>query len=52
MDWLISNFHVILATLLSISEGLAAAVQIFCPENKGVSGILAGIIKLLQSRLN
>lgn len=46
MDWL--NDHLALIAL-AISEILAVVNQLFFPDNKGVGGILAFIIKVLQS---
>lgn len=49
MQWLIDHLGVFMTGLLVISEALAAVFQILFPENKGVSGFLAGLIKLLQA---
>jgi xanthine/uracil/vitamin C permease (AzgA family) len=48
MQWILDNLTPILGTLLGISETTAAIVQIVAPQNKGVSGLVAGVIKLLQ----
>lgn len=48
MGWTLDNLHILLGMLLAVSELSAAAVQLTAPDNKGVSGILAFVIKLLQ----
>jgi hypothetical protein len=48
MQWILNNLTPLLAMLLGISETTAAIMQIVAPQNKGVSGLVAGIIKLLQ----
>lgn len=48
MDWITENLHAILAGLLFFSEGTALVAQLIFPENKGVNGILAMIVKLMQ----
>lgn len=48
IQWLIDHMSLLLTVLLSVSEAVAAIVQLVFPKNKGVSGILAGVIKVLQ----
>lgn len=48
MQWLIDNFTLIASLLLVLSEAAAAIVQMLFPSNKGVSGVIAAIIKVLQ----
>jgi hypothetical protein len=49
MAWLSANLPVLLTVLLVLSEAVAAVSQLLWPANKGLSGIVAGIIKLLQT---
>lgn len=49
MSWLMDHLSVLMTCLLVVSEALAAVFQILFPDNKGVSGFLAGLIKLLQA---
>lgn len=48
VQWIIDHMSLLLTVLLSVSETLAAIVQLVFPKNKGASGILAGVIKVLQ----
>jgi hypothetical protein len=48
MTWLTSNMTLILGVLLVISEAIAALCQLLFPNNKGISGFIAGVIKFLQ----
>lgn len=48
MQWIIDHFALILSAILVLSESAAAIVQLLFPDNKGVSGVIAGIIKFLQ----
>lgn len=45
IQWIVSNFPVILGVLLGISEALG----LLFPSESGFGGILAGIIKFLKS---
>lgn len=45
------SLALILGIVLALSECAAAVVQLIAPDNKGVSGIIAGIIKAVQSLL-
>ncbi len=49
MEWLTAHWTLILGILLIVSETIASVVQLAFPDNKGISGIMAGIIKFLQS---
>lgn len=49
MDFIVSHMAVIVSFLLIVSEALSAVMQLLFPTNKGFSGILSGIIKMLQS---
>lgn len=46
--WLTQNYLVVLTVLLVVSEAAAAITQLLAPDNKGVSGVLATIVKILQ----
>lgn len=49
MEWLIAHWGMLATCLLIVSEALAGVVQLAFPANKGLSGILAGVIKFLQA---
>jgi hypothetical protein len=49
MQWLNNNFSLFLGILLAMSEAFAAICQLAFPDNKGISGVVAAIIKILQS---
>lgn len=49
MVWLMGHMSLLMSCALLLSESVAAVVQLLFPENKGVSGMLAGVIKFLQS---
>lgn len=49
LESILSHIPMILTCLLVLSEAAAAIVQLAFPGNKGVSGVLAGIIKFLQA---
>lgn len=38
-----------LALLLVVSEGLSLAAQLLFPDNKGISGVLSGLVKALKA---
>lgn len=46
---LLAHLPLLLSALLLVSECAAAVVQLLFPDNKGVSGVIAGIIKALQA---
>lgn len=48
MDWILMNIDMILGILLAVSEISAAIVQMTRPQNEGISGIIAALVKLLQ----
>jgi hypothetical protein len=48
LAWLEQNYTLVLTSLLLLSEAAAALVQLIFPQNKGVSGVLAALIKFLQ----
>lgn len=48
LQWIEANFTLVLGVLLIFSEFLAAACQMIWPANKGISGVFAAIIKVLQ----
>lgn len=48
MESLLSHLPMILGIALALSECAAAIVQLAFPDNKGVSGVIAGVIKFLQ----
>ncbi len=48
LAWLEQNYTLILTCALLLSEALAALVQLAFPQNKGISGVLAALIKFLQ----
>lgn len=48
MAFLTANIGMILSVLLILSEAMAAVCQMAFPNNKGVSGVVASIIKILQ----
>lgn len=48
LDNLNQNLDKVPHALLAISEAAALVTQIIWPNNKGFSGILASLIKLLQ----
>ncbi len=45
----VNHHDVMLALLLVASEGLALGVQLLFPDNKGVGGVLAGLVKALKA---
>lgn len=49
LQWLINNLNMLITALLAVSEATAAVCQLLFPQNKGISGFLASIIKLLQA---
>ena len=49
MQFLIDNIHLIITFAFLVTEALAAFTQLLFPNNKGVSGFIAGLIKILQS---
>lgn len=46
---ILNNLPMILTVLLVVSEALASICQLAFPDNKGIGGILAGAIKVLQT---
>lgn len=48
MEWILTHLSSVLGILLLMSEIMAAITQMFFPENKGITGFLASMIKLLQ----
>lgn len=48
MDWILSNLSILLALLFGVSELAAALAQLIYPENQGLSGFLATLVKILQ----
>lgn len=49
MSWLIQHKDMILTCVLVLSEAAAAIAQIAFPDNKGISGIMSGLIKFFQA---
>lgn len=49
MQWLSEHYDLIFKIALAFSEFLAVLCLLLFPDNKGVSGIIAGIIKFLKS---
>lgn len=49
MQWILNNYQVVLTVLLVVSEAAAAVCQVAFPKNQGASGIIAAMIKALQS---
>lgn len=49
MEWLTANMDGLLVILIAVSELSAAIAQMAFPSNKGVTGVIAGIIKFLQN---
>lgn len=48
MEFFMAHLPMILGIALALSECAAAIVQLAFPDNKGVAGVIAGIIKLIQ----
>jgi hypothetical protein len=48
MAVILDKLPMILGVALLVSECAAAVVQLLFPDNKGFSGFLAGLIKVLQ----
>lgn len=46
--WITANYATVLTVLLVASEAAAAITQLLVPSNKGLSGALATVIKILQ----
>lgn len=49
MQWLVDHMTLLLGILLAVSEAAAAITQLIWPDNKGLAGVMAGIIKFLQN---
>ena len=49
MQWVLNNINIILTCLLVLTEATAAISQLAFPNNQGVHGIIAGMIKVLQA---
>lgn len=49
MQWLSANYPALLGVILLVTEVAAAICQLAFPTNKGLSGIMQGIIKAVQS---
>jgi hypothetical protein len=49
LTWLVGHSSVLISALLIFSEAAASVCQLLFPDNKGVSGVIAYIIKVLQS---
>ena len=49
--WITTNYLLVGTVLLIVSEAAAAITQLLFPENKGLSGAIATIVKILQKLL-
>lgn len=49
MNWFLANFGGLMTCCLILSEAAAAIVQLAYPNNQGITGVIAGLIKLFQS---